>query len=57
MPLELTQSRVQKIWIPVDHRPSLPRCECRFARGAGLQGSGAPRGEPGHCVAGAGGAL
>uniref|UniRef100_A0A667FP91 6-phosphofructo-2-kinase/fructose-2,6-biphosphatase 3 n=1 Tax=Lynx canadensis TaxID=61383 RepID=A0A667FP91_LYNCA len=25
MPLELTQSRVQKIWIPVDHRPSLPR--------------------------------
>lgn len=28
MPLELTQSRVQKIWIPVDHRPSLPRCEC-----------------------------
>lgn len=39
MPLELTQSRVQKIWIPVDHRPSLPRCECRGARG-GLQGSG-----------------
>jgi hypothetical protein len=28
MPLELTQSRVQKIWVPVDHRPSLPRCEC-----------------------------
>nr|XP_055152422.1 6-phosphofructo-2-kinase/fructose-2,6-bisphosphatase 3 isoform X1 [Symphalangus syndactylus] len=27
MPLELTQSRVQKIWVPVDHRPSLPRCE------------------------------
>ncbi|MBZ3885543.1 6-phosphofructo-2-kinase/fructose-2,6-bisphosphatase 3 [Sciurus carolinensis] len=25
MPLELTQSRVQKIWVPVDHRPSLPR--------------------------------
>uniref|UniRef100_A0A452U873 6-phosphofructo-2-kinase/fructose-2,6-biphosphatase 3 n=1 Tax=Ursus maritimus TaxID=29073 RepID=A0A452U873_URSMA len=25
MPLELTQSRVQKIWTPVDHRPSLPR--------------------------------
>ncbi|XP_037701223.1 6-phosphofructo-2-kinase/fructose-2,6-bisphosphatase 3 isoform X2 [Choloepus didactylus] len=25
MPLELTQSRVQKIWIPIDHRPSLPR--------------------------------
>uniref|UniRef100_A0A8C8ZAD4 6-phosphofructo-2-kinase/fructose-2,6-biphosphatase 3 n=1 Tax=Prolemur simus TaxID=1328070 RepID=A0A8C8ZAD4_PROSS len=24
MPLELTQSRVQKIWLPVDHRPSLP---------------------------------
>nr|KAF6379794.1 hypothetical protein mMyoMyo1_015041 [Myotis myotis] len=25
MPLELTRIRVQKIWIPVDHRPSLPR--------------------------------
>lgn len=33
MPLELTQSRVQKIWVPVDHRPSLPRCECRQLRG------------------------
>ena len=53
MPLELTQSRVQKIWIPVDHRPSLPRCECRRARGPAA-GEGAPRGEPGHCVAGAG---
>lgn len=39
MPLELTQSRVQKIWIPVDHRPSLPRCECRFARGPGCRGA------------------
>lgn len=56
MPLELTQSRVQKIWIPVDHRPSLPRCECRRARGPAA-GEGAPRGEPGHCVAGAGRAL
>ncbi|XP_007503992.1 6-phosphofructo-2-kinase/fructose-2,6-bisphosphatase 3 isoform X1 [Monodelphis domestica] len=25
MPMELTRSRVQKIWIPIDHRPSLPR--------------------------------
>lgn len=33
MPLELTQSRVQKIWVPVDHRPSLPRCECRQLHG------------------------
>lgn len=32
MPLELTQSRVQKIWVPIDHRPSLPRCECSCAR-------------------------
>lgn len=38
MPLELTQSRVQKIWIPVDHRPSLPRCECRCARVPGYRG-------------------
>lgn len=33
MPLELTQSRVQKIWVPVDHRPSLPRSECSCAGG------------------------
>lgn len=56
MPLELTQSRVQKIWIPVDHRPSLPRCECRRARGRAA-GEGAPCGQRGHCVAGAGRAL
>lgn len=56
MPLELTQSRVQKIWIPVDHRPSLPRSECRRARGRAA-GKGAPCAERGHCVAGAGPAL
>lgn len=54
MPLELTQSRVQKIWIPVDHRPSLPRCECGGARG---RAAGERRAERGHCAAGAGRAL
>lgn len=56
MPLELTQSRVQKIWIPVDHRPSLPRCECRNVQGVGCRGA-APRGKRIHCAAGAGEAL
>uniref|UniRef100_A0A6I8PIR1 6-phosphofructo-2-kinase/fructose-2,6-biphosphatase 3 n=2 Tax=Ornithorhynchus anatinus TaxID=9258 RepID=A0A6I8PIR1_ORNAN len=28
MPMELTQSRIQKLWIPVDHRPALPRRSC-----------------------------
>lgn len=54
--MELTQSRVQKIWIPVDHRPSLPRSECRRARGRAA-GEGAPCAERGHCVEGADPAL
>ncbi|NXP41581.1 F263 bisphosphatase, partial [Leiothrix lutea] len=29
MPMELTQSRIQKIWLPNDNRPALPRrCSC-----------------------------
>lgn len=39
MPLELTQSRVQKIWIPIDHRPSLPRSEYRHVQGPGGRGA------------------
>ncbi|XP_036615242.1 6-phosphofructo-2-kinase/fructose-2,6-bisphosphatase 3 isoform X1 [Trichosurus vulpecula] len=39
MPMELTQSRVQKIWIPIDHRPSLPR---RRYRACGPQLTNSP---------------
>uniref|UniRef100_A0A803W3Q9 6-phosphofructo-2-kinase/fructose-2,6-biphosphatase 3 n=1 Tax=Ficedula albicollis TaxID=59894 RepID=A0A803W3Q9_FICAL len=28
MPMELTQSRIQKIWLPNDNRPALPRRSC-----------------------------
>ncbi|XP_043821803.1 6-phosphofructo-2-kinase/fructose-2,6-bisphosphatase 3 isoform X6 [Dromiciops gliroides] len=39
MPMELTQSRMQKIWIPIDHRPSLPR---RRYRACGPQLTNSP---------------
>lgn len=33
MPMELTQSRIQKIWLPNDNRPALPR-RCEYGHGS-----------------------
>lgn len=40
MPMELTQSRIQKIWLPNDNRPALPRrCEYGHGDGGGCWGA------------------
>lgn len=38
MPMELTQSRIQKIWLPNDNHPALPR-RCEYGHGMGGGGS------------------
>lgn len=39
MPMELTQSRIQKIWLPNDNRPALPR-RCEYGHGGIPEGWG-----------------
>lgn len=37
MPMELTQSRIQKIWLPPDNHPALPH-RCEYRRALGMDG-------------------